>query len=260
MSRSAAALRLVRGRDGEGGSGLAGPGGESVRAGQAVVEELRATGAITFRPTRWGIWMVGTEAHPIGGDHQIVRVAVGPGCAAEIGSVSATVARRGASLGTPSCTAVAVRVGAGGSLVWSPEPGVAAAGADHVSEARVRLAAGARLVWRDEFVLGRVGEGPGTWRSRLRVSVGGRVVLASEVAAGPAAPGWTSRAVLAGARAVSTVVIIDGGFSPRGRKAGRWEGPCTSAIALPLTGPGVQITAWGSDLAGCRAGVEALMW
>ena len=161
-----------------------------------VVEEIRSSGALAFRPTAWGVWMVGTEAHPIGGDRLVVRVAIGPGCSAAIRSVGATVARRGPFPGRSSTIATVIRVGPSGSLTWQPEPGVASFGADHLSEVRVRLASDAKLTWRDEWVLGRHDEGPGTWRSRIRISVGARPLLVSELAAGPAAPGWTSRFVL----------------------------------------------------------------
>ena len=217
-----------------------------------VVDELHCSGAVAFRPTEWGIWMVGTEAHPIGGDRILTRVTVGPGCSAVVRSVSAAVARRGRG---PSLVAVAARVASDGRLEWSPEPGVAAAGADHVSDVRVRLAAGARLVWRDEWVLGRVGEDPGSWRSRIRIVYDGRPLLASDLGTGPMAPGWRSRAVLAGARAVSSLVVVDPGvdFDPGRAASGNAVG-----VRLPLAGPGVQVTSWGDDLTDCRKTVDVL--
>jgi urease accessory protein len=144
-------------------------------------------------------------------------------------------------------------------LDWDPEPGVAASGADHVSETRVRLAAGACLRWREEFVLGRYGEDPGTWTSRMRVSVEGRVALSSELSAGPASPSGSSQAALAGARAVSTLLLFDPDPS-RLPTRGRFEAPSASAVALPLAESGVQVTAWGDQLGACRSAVEKLTW
>ena len=240
IPRSFASVRFVRGPHGE-----------------TVVEDTRSSGALTFRATEWGVWMVGTAAHPIGGDILSLQVAVGAECAASVRSASATLARRGPPAGPGvSRMLTAVRIGREASLAWMPEPGIGACGSDHLNETRVRMNADARLIWRDEFVIGRHGENPGTWRSRLRITVGKTVVLSSEVSAGPAAAAWSSRSVLAGARAVSTLVVID----PRldlGR-ASRTSGEATSAVALPLEGPGIQITAWGDDLTDCRDAVESL--
>jgi urease accessory protein len=220
---------------------------------------MRSSGAVAFRPTDWGVWMVGASAHPIGGDRLLMRVAVNAGCSTEIRAASATVARRAPFGGSArSVTSTVVHVGAAASLVWKPEPGVAACGSDHMSDTRIWLAAGARLSWRDEFVLGRHAEDPGTWTSRMRVSVAGRPLLASQLAAGPAASGWGSPAVLGGARAVSTLVVVDPCWPPGGSSA-RVESDGVSAVALPLPGPGLQITAWGDDLTSCRAAVEELV-
>ena len=155
----------------------------------------------------------------------------------------------------PSTIAVVVTVAEGGALDWQPEPGVAAAGADHHGDVRIRMAPGARVLWRDEWVLGRTGEEPGSWTSRIQVAYAGRPLLVSELATGPAAPGWLSSAVLAGARAVSSLVVVDPAqeFEP-----GR--GSCGSAVGtrLPLAGPGAQITSWGDALADCRKVVDHL--
>lgn len=217
-----------------------------------VVDEMRSSGPVAFRPTEWGVWTVSTEAHPIGGDRILARVAVGRGCHATLRSVSATVARRGRG---ESLVAVAVRVAEGGSLAWNPEPGVAAAGAVHLSDVRIRLAAETRLVWKDEWVLGRFGEDPGSWRSRVRIVYDGRPVLTSDLATGPAAAAWPSPGVLAGAGAVSSIVMIDPeeAFDARRVSCGSALGVC-----LPLHGPGVQIIAWGEDLGDCRKAVDEL--
>ena len=238
--RSSAKLRLARGE-----------GGPSV-------ERLRCSGAMSFRSTEWGVWMVGTEAHPIGGDRLLVQLALGAGCSAEIRSTSATVARRGPRDSSgPSNAVTAIRMGAGSSLDWYPEPGIAASGAHHLSDTRIRMREGSRLRWQEGFVVGRHGEEPGTWRSRLRVTVGNRPVLTSETAAGPLSFGWLNRSVLGGARAVSNVVLIGPGCYPSA--SARTSDRSAQAVALPLGGGhGIQITAWGDDLGDCRDAIASL--
>ena len=219
---------------------------------------LKCSGAITFRPTEWGVWMVGTHAHPLGGDRLLLRLGLGDRSCAEIRSASASIARRGPRIDSgPSIAATLVLMGNESSLLWSPEPGIAAKGSHHVTETRVRMEEGSRLAWRDEFVVGRHGEDPGTWRSRLRVTVGERVVLNSENSAGPLAPGWRSPAVLRGAKAVSSLVLVG-----PGRRLSRsvWTtAGDAEALGVPLgDGHGTQITAWGEELDGCREAIRLI--
>jgi urease accessory protein len=223
-----------------------------------TVERLRCSGAMSFRSTDWGVWMVGTEAHPIGGDRLLVQLALGAECSAEIRSTSATVARRGPRDSSGQSSAVTViLMGVGSSLDWFPEPGIAASGALHLSDTRITMREGSRLRWQEGFVVGRHGEEPGTWRSRLRVTVGNRPVLASENSAGPLAPGWLNRSVLGGARAVSTLVLIGPGCYPSA--SARTSAGSAQAVALPLGGGhGIQITAWGDDLGDCRDAIGSL--
>jgi urease accessory protein len=205
--------------------------------------------------------MIGTAAHPIGGDRLGLRVAVGPGCHAEIRSAAATLARRAPGRSTsPSSMGQAIRVGRGAALTWCPEPGIAALGAYHKSETRIRLAGDSNLVWWDEVTLGRHGEGPGTWRSQIRITVDGRPVFSSDLALGPDAPGWNSRSVLAGATAASTVVIINGRDPPtETQPALRLRVGTATAISLPLAPSGAHITAWGALLSDCRSAAEQLV-
>jgi urease accessory protein len=153
-----------------------------------------------------------------------------------------------------------IRVGPGASLKWCPEPGIAALGAHHHSETRIRLARDSTLVWWDEMTLGRHGEGPGTWRSRIRITVDGEPVLSSDLGLGPEARGWTSSSVLAGAKAVSTVVIIDGSNPhPEAQPVLRLCVGTATGLSLPLTPSGAHITAWGALLSDCRSAVDRLV-
>jgi urease accessory protein len=145
-------------------------------------------------------------------------------------------------------------------LKWYPEPGIAALGAHHQSETRIRLAGDSTLVWWDEMTLGRHGEGPGTWRSRIRITVEGEPALSSDLALGPEAGGWDSSSVLAEAKAVSTVVIIDGrNPHPEAPPVLRLCVGTARGLSLPLTPSGAHITAWGALLSDCRSAVDQLI-
>lgn len=222
------------------------------------MDRLGGTGAVAFRPTPWGAWLVGTAAHPVGGDQLTLDVRLGPDCELTVRSVSATLARRGPSTGQ-SGSRLRAEVGDGGILCWKVEPGIAAAGSDHLAEADVHLTGRARLIWWDEFVLGRWGEPPGTWRSRLRVSIGGVPIVASELAAGPSAPGWRSTAVLAGAPAYCSLTVIDPVAVNQTVPSHRLSGNAAIGLRSPLEGPGVHCTAWGDRLEACRAVVHQLL-
>ncbi|HWE56836.1 MAG TPA: urease accessory protein UreD [Acidimicrobiales bacterium] len=233
--------------------------------GEPIVHEMKASAAHTFQPSRWGATLVGSAAHPIAGDHLAVNVGVGVGCCAEIDSAGATVARRGSRRPVWSGPAgstynVSANVASDAMLTWRPEPGVAADACSHRSEAVIELAGNARLLWRDEFVLERRAEAtPGTWNSRVRIVRDGWPVLCTELAIGPGSPLWESPAVLEGARAISLLAVIDPEHpAERWAPARTTEGSATG-VALPLAGPGVQIVAWGDDLADCRSAVEQLV-
>ncbi|GFJ88059.1 hypothetical protein Prum_017010 [Phytohabitans rumicis] len=96
-----------------------------------------------------------------------------------------------------------------GTLRWLPEPLIAARGCDHVSRSTVELEEGARLEWREELVCGRHGEEPGDARLDSTVRHGGRTLLRQELAVGPRAPAWDGPAVLAGARATGSLLLVD---------------------------------------------------
>jgi urease accessory protein len=225
------------------------------------VERLSSRGALAFRPTPWGAWLVGTAAHPLGGDELSVEVRIGEGCDLLVRSLSATVARRGPGTGASPRSTIATRaeVGDGATLVWAVEPGLAAAGADHVSEVDIDLAPRARLAWWDEFVLGRYGEEPGTWRSRIRIRRARSPLLASDLEAGPETAGWRSPAVLGGARAFCSVTVVDPeGLPPPDEPRPRRRDGATGLVA-GLEGPGLQCSAWGDRLHACRALVAELL-
>jgi urease accessory protein len=228
--------------------------------GEPLAEEIQPSPAHAFEPAYWGAWIVGSAAHPVAGDDVGLQVTVGVGCCAEIRSYAPTVARRGRGGEGTSHIKTHVRVTTDGMLTWLPEPGIASDGCDHTSESVVQLAANARLLWRDEFVLDRrVDEAPGTWRSRVRITRDSWPVICTELALGPASRLWDSPAVLHGSRAVSLVVVVDPGRPTSGWSSTRTTVASAAGVALPLSTPGVQLLAWGDDLADCRAAIEQMM-
>lgn len=235
----------------------------TVRAGiggEPIVTDIQECRALTFQPAPWGVLLVGSTSHPVGGDDLHLRVTVGVGCCLAVRSQSATVARPRSGAGSRSFMRTTVRVANDGLMAWCPEPGIATPGCDHLSESVVQLTANARLAWRDEILLDRrTDDSPGTWRSCLRVVRDGWPVVASELGVGPGSELWESPAVLEGARALSMYVVVDPGQEPGGWSSSRHSAAGATGVALPLAGPGVRILAWGDDLGRCRGVVEWLL-
>ena len=108
-----------------------------------------------------------TQAGPLAGDHDRLRIVVGAGATLVVRPVAATVALPGAGR---TRLDLDVCVGRGGRLVFEEAPLIVAAGADVERTARVELAAGAVAALRDVVVLGRCNEPRGRLASTLRVS------------------------------------------------------------------------------------------
>jgi urease accessory protein len=131
---------------------------------------------------------------------------------------------------------------------------IAARGARHRAVTRIDLAPSARLVWREEIVLGRCGETPGSVATRLRVLRSGRPLLDHDLAVGPDHPGSLGPAVTGAHRALGGVLIVDPAWADtdgRDRITGvRPEDGdlgAASIAALPLTGPAVLLAAVAED-------------
>lgn len=204
---------------------------------------LRSSVPLVLRQAEGAVWIVGGAAGPLGGDDLALDIEIGPGAELTVRTAAAVVVLPGPS-GSPSRFHVSVRVGAGGTLRWLPEPMVAAAGCTHRADARIQLDEGTRLAWREEIVLGRHGEEAGSCRAHVSVDLRGAPLLRQEIRVGPGAPGWRGAAVTAGARALGSLLLVDP----------RWEcrpaprvvvGP--SAVAVPLEGPAAQVTALAPD-------------
>lgn len=180
-------------------------------------------------------------AGPVGGDRYELEVVVGAGSTLVLREVSATLVLPGPH-GERSHTQVRVRVEEGATLVWVPEPLIAARRCDHEHDVRIDLADDARLFVREELVLGRHGESPGSLLTHLRVRRQGRPLVVQTLSLGPAAPGSGSAAVLGSHRGVGTVVVVDP--AGHGQLAGRADDTCA---VLPVDDRTLQVSALGVD-------------
>ncbi len=234
--------------------------------GEPVVADMQASGPMAFQAAPWGVWLVNSSAHPVGGDNLELKVTIDVGTCLDIRSFSPTVAKPGK--GTPrnnfesaasSSSHTTVNVASDAMLSWCPEPGIATQGSQHLNDSLINLASNARLAWREEYLLDRrSGLQLGSWCSRLRVVRDGWPVVASQTTLGPTSDLWESPVVLEGARSVSMFVVIDPSQDVPPWHSARGAADSATGLAMPLAGPGITITAWGDDLFACRALAEDL--
>jgi urease accessory protein len=228
---------LVAEADGRGGTRMA---------------RLRSAAPLVLRTTAQGVYLVGGAAGPLGGDDLSLELHVGPGARLTVRTAAASVAlagRRG-----PSRLCVDASVAAGGTLCWLPEPAVAAGGCRHRTVVRLSLEEGAKLAWRDEVLLGRHHEAPGSWRVRTELDVDGRPVLRQELRVGDDGTAWGGSAVTGGARAVGSLLVADPAWAAS-PLAPVVLGP--GAAILPLAGPAALVSAVAEGALALPALLEA---
>ncbi|WP_434739822.1 urease accessory protein UreD [Micromonospora sp. SH-82] len=214
--------RLVARPDGRGGTRLTELAGEPPLL-------LRQTG---HRDGVAEVYVVGAAAGPLAGDDLRLEVEVTAGAAVRVHTVAASVALPGRPGAGRSRMLVRARVDAGAALHWLPEQTVAAAGCAHHAESWVESAEGAVLTWRDELVCGRYAERPGDAVVHTHVDHAGAPLLRQSLAVGPSAPGWDGAAVLGGAVATGSLLLVR-----PGRVAGPpWVRPDGTVARLPLAG------------------------
>jgi urease accessory protein len=221
---------------------------------------------LVLRRTPSAVYLVGGAAGPIGGDELRLRITVGAGAVLRMRSAAASIALPGLD-GSESVLRVSVSVAAGGRLEYLPEPVVVSAGARHATLVSVTLAAGASLAFRDELLLGRHGEAGGSARTELRVDYAGRPLLRQSLSVSGTDPAALGPAVLAGHRAVGSLLLVDGAAadergasqrgvcggpsSPHGDACGARDGIGERATperaVMRLAGPGVLVTALADD-------------
>lgn len=152
-------------------------------------------------------------AGPLGGDSYTLDLVVEAGATVVAREASATVALPGPH-GEPSQAHYRFRVDTGATLIWDPEPVIAAAGCTHTQRIDVELAADSRLFFREELQVGRHNESPGDITTQISVQRAGAPVLVQSFALGPRSSGWDSGAVLGRHRAVGSLLICDPGGAP----------------------------------------------
>ncbi|MFD5493211.1 urease accessory protein UreD [Streptomyces sp. GDS52] len=211
--------------------------------------------------TATGVHLTAGGAGPCGGDRLGLEVRVGAGSTLVLGEVSATVLLPGPH-GEESRLHIDIRVEAGGTLVWLPEPVIAAHGCRHRTRIHIALAPGARLLLREEVLCGRYGEQPGAFRQRLRAVVGDRPLYDQELAVGPDAPGWAGPAVTAGHHAIGSVLVVDPAMDlptspPAGLRSG--GGGAGEGTVMPLAGPGLLVGSLAPDSTTLRRRLDAAL-
>jgi urease accessory protein len=210
-------------------------------SGRTRLTRLRSDGPLAVRETSDAVYLVGAAAGPLGGDELELDLRVGPGARLAIRSAATTLTLPGDG---ESRFTVRARVAAGGHLDFAPEPTVAAAGCHHRAIGDITLAEGATLRWYEELVLGRHRERSGRHSSRIDVSLDGLPVLRHELRLDDPAV-YGSRAVLGGAKATGSVVLVGPGLA---------EEPLVSEglAMLPLAAGGVLVSAVADDSATLR--------
>lgn len=212
--------------------------------GPLALRRTRATGPYAGARHTSRVTVVGAMSAPLGGDRLAIETEVRQGARLTVDSAAATIALPGRTL-DPAQYDVRLTVGDDAELRWLPEQLISAYGSDLRMRTRVELAATARLVLREEQILGRHGEQPGTLATRLTVHRAGRPLLDQELRYGPGAPGgWDGGAVLAGHRATGQLLLVDPGFEEKPLEP-RLLGQ--TAVLTPLAGPAVLVTAVAPD-------------
>ena len=202
--------------------------------GATRLTTLRSEPPLALRSTPDGLFLVGGAGGPLGGDDLALDITVGAGASLTVRTAAASMALPGVG---PSRVQVRATVAAGGELRWLPEPVVVVRGCIHHMDAAVELEAGAVLMWREELILGRHREPGGSVVTRASVDFAGHPLLRHELALGPGHPPAAGPAVIAGARAVGSLLFA--GLEVK--VPATTLGP--TAAVLPLAGAGAQVIA-----------------
>jgi urease accessory protein len=210
---------------------------------------LASQAPLVLRRTPDAVYLVGGAAGPLGGDSLSLSISVGAGAFLRVRTAAAAIALPGLD-GLESELRVSIAVADGGRLEYLPEPVVVADGARHATLVSVTLAAGASLALRDEILLGRHDEAGGTARTDLQVSYGGRPLLRHSLSVSGTDPVSLGPAVLAGHRAVGTLLLVNNSGARAGACA--HEAATPEVAVMPLAGPGVLITVLAHDAVALR--------
>ncbi|MFE0643200.1 urease accessory protein UreD [Streptomyces sp. NPDC058877] len=221
-----------------------------VSEGPLALRRTRAVGPYTR------VTVVGAMSAPLGGDRLAIEAEVRDGARLLVDSAAATLALPGRSA-EPAAYDVRITVGDGGVLRWLPEQLVSVDGSHLKMRTTVELAPTARLVLREEQVLGRHGESPGTLSTRLTVRRAARPLLDQELTFGAGAPGgWDGGAVLGGHRVTGQLLVVDPEFAEKPIEVRRYG---ENAVVTPLAGPAALATAVAMDALTLRRLLDAAL-
>lgn len=206
-----------------------------LRRGDRLAPRILARGALVRAA------LVPTQAGPLAGDHDCVRILVGPGATLVVEPVAATLA-------LPGCKRTVLRLDAtvreGGRLVLDEGPLIVAAGADVRRRCTVELEDGAVAALRETVVLGRDEEPAGTLDTETRVTLAGRPLLHDGQRMSSASAVSDAHVALApGHRVVSTLSLL-------GMRAEQDPG------VLSLEGPGAMLRVSGASLAEVDSAID----
>jgi urease accessory protein len=202
---------------------------DAVAGGRTRFVSVAGTGALTPRrtgPSR--VHLVAAAAGLLEGDDLELTIGVGKGARLEVCSAAASIVLAGSSHLT-----IRAEVDEGGELVLTPGAVLITRRGRHCSRIEIDVADGGRLLAREVLILGRSGEAAGTGSFRTRLDVGGRPAVRQTVAIDPT-PGTTGSAVLAGARAVGSLLVAGMPEVPAGTRGPR-------AAWLPSAVPGCAV-------------------
>ncbi len=197
-------------------------------------------------------------AGPLGGDEYSFDVHVGSGSTLVLNEVSATLLLPGAH-GGRSRMRITIRVEDQATMIWLPEPIIAARGCDHVHEVNVDLEAGARFLMREEVLLGRLREPPGRISQRTTVRRAGRPLYVQHLDLGEGLAESREGTVAGGRRCLGNVLVVDPDWTKGAPPGGLLDG---AGAVSALSGPAMLITAIADDTRAVRrmldAGLETL--
>lgn len=211
--------------------------------GTTRLTHLRSEAPILLRATPQGLYLVGGAAGPLGGDHARLRIEVGPGARLNVHSTAATVALPGCR-GQASALQIDVALAEEAELEWLTEPTILARGCHHRIHARLDTHETALAIWREELILGRHGERPGSASSRMDCTVGGRPVYRNEQIVGQESPGWDGPAVFGDAKAAGNLLVVDPKMATSPVRPAILG---DTAAIMPLAGPAAIASALAGD-------------
>ena len=220
--------------------------------GRTRIAELAATAPFAAKITGDAVHLIGAAAAPLDGDHVTIELDLAPGTRLTVRTVAATMAWPSRGDDAPSLMELRASVGDGAELRWLHEPLVPVRGCRHELRTHVELASTARLVWREEVILGRLREVPGSLHAHTRVLRGGQPLLHAELQVDGA--GFHSApSILAGARAVGSVLVVGPGLPDH--HASVVDAGLRGAV-LELEGGGRLASAAGASVARLRAWLD----